>query len=128
MTGSAVTGSAEPKPQAAPSSSDPRVDAHVIGLLTSVGETLDAFFLEIAERWREQGAVVESAAGSLAETFEDAAVLPSVTRRPALRNRRAGAELREWVRAKGIDVVITNITPQRISIFIRCFRVNASCF
>ena len=108
MTGSAVTGSADPKPQAAPSSSDPRVDAPVIGLLTSVGETLDAFFLEIAERWREQGAVVESAAGSLAETFEDAAVLPSVTRRPALRNRRAGAELREWVRAKGIDVVITN--------------------
>src|SRR5699024_7875890 len=38
----------------------------VIGVLTSVGETLDAFFVEIADRWRELGAVVKPAAGTLA--------------------------------------------------------------
>ena len=85
-----------------------RRDAPVLGLLTSVGATLDAFFLEITERWREQGAVVEPAAGSLAETFDRSAVLPSITRKPSARNWRARAELREWVRDKGIDVVITN--------------------
>lgn len=82
--------------------------APVIGLLTSVGQTLDAFFPEITERWREQGAVVEPAAGTLAESFESAAVLRSVTREPSMRNWRAGRELRAWVRDKGIDVVITN--------------------
>lgn len=83
-------------------------DALVIGLLTSLGQTLDSFFLEISERWREQGVVVEPAAGSLAETFDDAVVLPSVTRKPAARNWRARSELRAWVRERGIDVVITN--------------------
>lgn len=83
-------------------------DALVVGLLTSVGETLDAFFGEITERWREQGATVECAAGSLAESFASSAVLDSVTRKPAPRNWRARSELRAWVREKGIDVVITN--------------------
>ena len=80
----------------------------VIGLLASVGITLDAFFLEIIERWREQGAVVECAAGSPAESFDEVTVLDSVTRTPSPRNRRSRTELREWVREKGIDVVITN--------------------
>ncbi len=102
MTGSADLGTAP--------ASERRADAAapVVGLLTSIGGTLDAFFLEITERWREQGAVVESAAGSLAETFAEATVLPSITRRPSPRNWRARAELREWVRGRGIDVVITN--------------------
>ena len=69
---------------------------------------MDAFFPEITERWREQGAVVEPAAGTLAESFESAAVLRSVTREPSCGNWRAGRELRAWVRDKGIDVVITN--------------------
>lgn len=102
MTGSADLGTVPaPERSAAPG-------APVLGLLTSVGGTLDAFFLEITQRWREQGAAVESAAGSLAETFAEATVLPSITRKPSARNWRARAELREWVREKGIDVVITN--------------------
>lgn len=115
MTGSAETGTAGTRPEestaptaGAARSPGPRPGAPVIGLLTSVGETLDAFFLEITERWREQGAVVECAAGSLAETVDRSAVLTSVTRKPAARNWRARAELREWVRRAGIDVVITN--------------------
>lgn len=115
MTGSAEAGTAGARPEeidattaGAAWSPGPQPGAPVIGLLTSVGETLDAFFLEITERWREQGAVVECAAGSLAETFDRSAVLTSVTRKPSARNWRARAELREWVRRAGIDVVITN--------------------
>ena len=78
MTGSADLGTA-PAPERRAD-----VAAPVVGLLTSIGGTLDAFFLEITERWREQGAVVESAAGSLAETFAEATVLPSITRRPSM--------------------------------------------
>lgn len=80
----------------------------VIGLLTSVGGTLDAFFVEITQRWRERGAVVEVAAGSLAVQHPSAVVLDAVTRTPSLRNRKALGELREWVREKRIDVVVTN--------------------
>jgi glycosyltransferase involved in cell wall biosynthesis len=120
VTGSAEPGTAAARPsggagagtaeatEVALSASGALPGAPVIGLLTSVGETLDAFFIEIAERWRAQGAVVESAAGTFTETYEGAAVLPSVTRKPSARNWRSRAELREWVRAKGIDVVITN--------------------
>ncbi|MFQ6484507.1 glycosyltransferase [Brachybacterium epidermidis] len=83
-------------------------DSLVIGLLTSVGKTLDAFFLEIVERWREQGAMVEIASGSPATAFVEMTVLRSITRKPSIHNWRARVELREWVREKGIDVVITN--------------------
>ncbi|MDN5686078.1 MAG: glycosyltransferase [Brachybacterium sp.] len=82
--------------------------ALVIGLLTSVGGTVDAFFLEIIERWREKGAVVESAAGTLSEGITSPTVLPSVTRGPSLRNWDSRRELRAWVSEKKIDVVMTN--------------------
>lgn len=80
----------------------------VIGVLTSVGETLDAFFVEIADRWRELGAVVKPAAGTLAEEFTSPTVLSSVTRKPSPRNWRAVRELRDWVRDEHLDVVMTN--------------------
>lgn len=102
-----MTGHAEPANAPAPGQTGAH-GALVIGLLTSLGQTLDSFFPEIIERWREQGLVIEPAAGSLAESVGEIAVLPSVTRRPAVRNWRARSELRDWVRTKGIDVVITN--------------------
>lgn len=102
-----MTGRAEPE-IAATMGQGTTQGALVIGLLTSLGQTLDSFFLEITERWREQGVVVEPAAGSLAAAFDEASVLPSVTRKPAGRNWRARSELRAWVREKRIDVVITN--------------------
>lgn len=80
----------------------------VVGLLTSVGETLDAFFVEIAERWRERGLLVELAAGTLAKSFPPLTVLESMTRKPAPKNWKAIRELRAWVREKRIDVVMTN--------------------
>ena len=82
--------------------------APVIGLLTSVGETLDAFFVEIARRWRESGAVVEPAAGTPSAEHPSATVLTAVTRSPSPRNHRAMRELREWVREKRIEIVVTN--------------------
>lgn len=92
--------------------------APVIGLLASVGETLDAFFVEIVQRWEQRGAVVACAAGSpaksfsaksiSAERFSGPAVLSSVTRAPSPRNLRALRELRTWVRETGVDVVVTN--------------------
>lgn len=102
-----MTGHAEPG-NAATLGQGRRQGALVIGLLTSLGQTLDSFFPEIVERWREQGLVVEPAAGSPAEDVSGTVVLSSVTRRPAVRNWRARSELRAWVREKGIDVVITN--------------------
>lgn len=100
----------------------PAVGAPVIGLLTSVGETLDAFFLEIIERWREQGAAVECAAGTPSRALEGAIVLPSITRKPSTRNLRARAELRRWVREKRIDIVITNTATA--SMLVRAARVG----
>ncbi|WP_394216116.1 glycosyltransferase [Brachybacterium vulturis] len=86
----------------------PNRRAPVIGLLTSSGGTLDAFFLEIIERWQAQGAIVECAAGSPSKGIARQTVLASVTRRPSPRNLGARRELRAWVRDKGIDVVLTN--------------------
>lgn len=80
----------------------------VIGLLTSVGETLDAFFVEIAQRWRDQGAIVEVAAGTAADSFLSPGVVASLTREPSPKNWRALHELRSWVRKKRVSVVVTN--------------------
>src|SRR5699024_471784 len=62
----------------------------------------------IADRWRELGAVVKPAAGTLAEEFTSPTVLSAVTRKPSPRNWRAVRELRDWVRDEHLEVVMTN--------------------
>jgi glycosyltransferase involved in cell wall biosynthesis len=78
-----------------------------IGLLTSVGPMLDQFFPEIVREWEAAGHVVRTAAGTPAVQLPGT-LIGGLTRRPALSARRAQRELREWSRAEGLDVVVTN--------------------
>lgn len=79
-----------------------------IGLLTSIGETLDAFFVEIVEEWRLLGFEVSVAAGTRPQKFDKCTVIAGLTRNPSLRNLRALNALRRWVKQEQIDVVVTN--------------------
>lgn len=76
-------------------------------MLASIGVTLDAFFPEIVDHLRDLGYVVESAAGT-GTTKIDSTILEGLTRRPGLRNWRAGASLRRWVHDNDLSVVLTS--------------------
>ncbi|WP_158253298.1 glycosyltransferase [Cryobacterium sp. N19] len=78
-----------------------------IGLLTSVGSTLDAFFPEIVQAWEENGSQVGTAA-STTSPIGDFTLLRSVTRRPGLKNMGAPAEIKRWLKRTGADVLVTN--------------------
>lgn len=78
-----------------------------IGLLTSVGETIDAFFPEMIDAWREGGHRVVPAAGSPARRV-DSEVLPGLTRRPSIGLAGVGPALRGWVARERLQVVLTN--------------------
>jgi glycosyltransferase involved in cell wall biosynthesis len=78
-----------------------------IGVLTSVGETLDAFFPPHIAYWREAGHRVFSAAGTAARSVETD-VLPAVSRRPSLRNLRAPSEISSWAARRQLDVIVAN--------------------
>lgn len=78
-----------------------------IGLVTSVGRTLDAFFPAIAARLVQQGFVVTSASGTHAD-IPSWTHLDGFTQRPSLRIAAAVRSVRAWSRAHGHDVVITN--------------------
>ena len=107
MSGSRRAAGAEPEGAvlAGPSESGLRV-----GVLTSLGCTLDAFFPQIAARWREQGAAVLTAAGTSTRRFpaDDHEVLPGLTRRPSPRNVTVPAAVRAWAVRRDLDVVVTN--------------------
>lgn len=79
-----------------------------IGLLCGIGRTLDRFFEEIVQHWRDQGAQVATAAGTPSERFPDQTVIDGLTRNPHPSNRRAMKGLRDWVREAGVDIVVTN--------------------
>lgn len=78
-----------------------------IGVLASVGETVDAFFPPLIRRWQELGHQVLSGASTPSAATEHA-VIGSLTRNPAPRNVRAPREIRDWVERNRIDVVVTN--------------------
>lgn len=94
-----------------------------IGLLTSVGATLDAFFVEIARHWECQGVKVVTAAGDTSRFFPDQTVVPGLTRNPHVSNVKAIAGLRNWVTREQIDVVITNTATA--SMLVRLTNVDA---
>jgi len=78
-----------------------------IGLLTSVGAMLDAFFPEIVREWEAAGHTVLTAAGDGA-TLLPGTVVEGLTRRPAVSARRAQRSLRAWAEEGRLDVVVTN--------------------
>ena len=93
-----------------------------LGLLTSIGDTLDAFFVEIAEEWRRQGAWVSTAAGTPSRSFQFQHVLPHVTRAPKPQNALALKELRDWAAEDALDAIITNTA--NASTLVRVARVK----
>ncbi|SMY11384.1 glycosyltransferase [Brevibacterium jeotgali] len=78
-----------------------------IGLLTSVGPMLDAFFPEIVQEWEAAGHTVLTAAGDGAKVLSGT-VIEGLTRRPAISARRAQRALRAWSEEGRLDVVVTN--------------------
>lgn len=94
-----------------------------IGLLTSVGATLDAFFVEIVRNWETLGVRVVTAAGDASRSFTHQSVIRGVTRNPHAVNVKAIAGLRCWITHEQIDVVITNTATA--SMLVRLANVNA---
>lgn len=78
-----------------------------IGLLTSVGPMLDAFFPEIVREWEASGHTVLTAAGDPAKILPGT-LIEGLTRRPALSARRAQRALKAWSEEGRLDVVVTN--------------------
>ena len=78
-----------------------------IGLLASVGRTLDAFFPAIAARLEEQGFVVTSASGTHAD-IASWTHLDGFSQRPSPRVATAVRSLRAWSSANRHDVVLTS--------------------
>ncbi|WP_026926549.1 glycosyltransferase [Granulicoccus phenolivorans] len=78
-----------------------------LGLLTSIGGTLDAFFPEIVHSWRREGIEVFPAAGTPAD-MGGATVIEALTRRPTPRGLRALGNLRSWATEHDLQVILTN--------------------
>jgi len=80
-----------------------------VGLLCSVGQTLDAFFPRLVDRWeREHGWAVFCAAGTASSAFADAEVIAGLSRRPGPQSLHTLSQLREWARRNRLDAVLTN--------------------
>ena len=77
-----------------------------IGVLASIGSTIDAFFPPLIARWEEQGHEVVTAAETPAQGNHD--ILKNVSRRPSLKNLRGHRDVARWVKSRDLDVVITN--------------------
>lgn len=78
-----------------------------IGVLTSVGQTVDAFFPPLIDRWQKQGHDVVTAA-STSSGVPGHTIIRSLTRNPSFRNFRAPMDIATWAEEQKIDVLITN--------------------
>jgi glycosyltransferase involved in cell wall biosynthesis len=78
-----------------------------VGLVTSVGRTLDAFFPRIAQRLTEHGCTVTAASGT-ASALPGWTLLPGLTQRPSAASPHALGQLRRWSRVEAHDVVVTS--------------------
>lgn len=78
-----------------------------LGVLTSVGRTLDAFFPELVAAWTARGVTVFTAAGDPSHHF-DSAVIPGLTQSPSLGNLGVPAQLARWIESNSLDAVLTN--------------------
>lgn len=77
-----------------------------IGVLASIGETIDAFFPPLIARWEEEGHEVFTAAETPAQGNHD--LLENLSRRPSLKNLLGNRDIERWVQSRDLDVVITN--------------------
>ncbi len=89
-----------------------RRDASVValsslGLLASVGETIDAFFPEMVSVWRASGVNVQTAAGT-PTMLDGTTVLRGVTRNPSPANLLGILTTRAWAKESRLDALITN--------------------
>src|SRR4051812_15790461 len=78
-----------------------------LGLLTSIGVTLDAFFPPLVQAWNERGIRTFPASGSEAQLV-GSEVLPGLTRNPSLRALEGLGSLKRWLRNRQLDVVLAN--------------------
>ncbi|TFD70133.1 glycosyltransferase [Cryobacterium sp. Hb1] len=78
-----------------------------IGVLASVGRTLDMFFLEMVAEWRRNGVEVFLAAGDAAETIESD-IIHGLTQAPHFSNILTPLSLALWARRRRLDVILTN--------------------
>jgi glycosyltransferase involved in cell wall biosynthesis len=88
-------------------SGQPAADPIRVGLLTSVGRTLDAFFPPIAERLAETGFAVASASGTHS-ALPGWTQLAGFTQRPSPLSAVGVRAVRRWSRAEDLDVVVTS--------------------
>jgi len=79
-----------------------------IGLLTSVGRTLDAFFVEMVADWTARGHEVRCAAGTPPAADLAFDLIPGLGQRPSLSSALVPARIRSWVKDQRIDVLVTN--------------------
>lgn len=76
-----------------------------MGVLTSIGETLDAFFGPLCREWTRLGIQVHPAAGSQASTF-DSSLIRGLSQKPSPKNILAPSALRSW--SRDLDVILTS--------------------
>ena len=93
-----------------------------VGLVTSVGRTLDAFFPAIVERLEEQGFCVSAASGTESR-MPRWTRLDGFSQRPSLHVPTAIRAVRAWSREHDHDVVITNTATA--SALVRAARLPA---
>lgn len=78
-----------------------------IGLLTSVGRTIDAFFPGIVSYWRAKGNFVAIAASTPSKLLKSE-VITQLSRRPMLKNVGAPSAIDDWAARNRLDLIITN--------------------
>lgn len=78
-----------------------------IGLLASLGKTIDAFFPDIVKHWESLGHEVFTGASTTTHvgTFKS---IEGLTREPRPSNISVPGELRRWVENTGVEVVVSN--------------------
>ncbi len=78
-----------------------------IGLLTSVGRTIDAFFEETVAVWGKEH-TVRCAAGTPPASAVPFDLIDGLTQRPAWANLGVPSRLERWARQHDLDVIVTN--------------------
>ena len=90
-----------------------------IGVLTSVGRTLDAFFPQIIAGWEEAGHEVFCAAGSTPESPLTFDLIEGLTQQPSPANWRVPGRLVSWAQDRRLDVVVTNTATASMLVRVR---------
>lgn len=79
-----------------------------IGLLTSVGRTLDAFFVEMVDDWTARGHDVHCAAGTRPRADLPFDTIRGLTQAPGPSSVLVPRRIRAWAEARELDVIVTN--------------------